>query len=241
MIFSENVVTRVEDFDNYGVMRLSALLEIFENIGNHHSETVNDSAIENSINGMAWILTEWYVQIDKMPEFRNNLCADTWISAKFSGVRSDRNFILKKSDGEIMVRAVARLSILDLKSNKIVRIPENHLQMYKAEENGVFDFRLPKVHPFDAPSEEKTLAVRRSDIDFNGHVHNTVYPEYAEEVLEEELFKNKNVQTLQIVYRLPLRYGDCAVVSRSDQENGFGIKISSQEETCCLIRISLRS
>ncbi len=90
-----------------------------------------------------------------------------------------------------------------------------------------------------APKEfvaEKTLVVRRSDIDFNMHVHNTTYLTLAMEVLPEELYKEQNFQAIRINFKKALLLDDVATIKLAQTEQGYTVAIYKEaDQLCCLV------
>lgn len=239
MIFSEKVTTRIEDFGKGGYMNPYSLLEIFENAGNRHSEAVNDSAIDGSVNGISWIMTGWYAEIIKTPTYKDVLTVDTWITAKTGTVRSERNFLLKNKNGEIIAKGQTQLSLLDVASGKIIRIPENLCDVYGALKEGAFDKKLPRLSAADSKDGLSEIKIRRTDIDFNGHIHNISYIYLAFEALEGDFLESEKIKTIQIAYKKPLKYGDKAFVGKTCDENSCTVQISSETDVCCIIRMTI--
>ena len=68
----------IEDFYGNGEMRVESVLKILENAGNKHSDLAGNHNLEGSSNGMAWILTDWYVEMDFLPRYGSKIKAKTW-------------------------------------------------------------------------------------------------------------------------------------------------------------------
>ena len=71
-----------------------------------------------------------------------------------------------------------------------------------------------ELPPFPAPATnaallgERTLVVRRADLDGVGHANNTRYVEWGLEAVPEEWSKTRALSGLDIVYRREALYGD---------------------------------
>ena len=77
--------------------------------------------------------------------------------------------------------------MFDLRAQKIIRIDQPRFRSYQPEARGVFASAAPRLRAPAAFDGEKTLPLRRSDIDFNGHVHNTKYLDFALEALPDSV------------------------------------------------------
>ena len=73
MYYKEIYQPRISDYDRNGKLSYEAILQILETAGSHHSDTVGDSVIEGSQCGIAWILTEWRVQILRRTDSKEKL------------------------------------------------------------------------------------------------------------------------------------------------------------------------
>ena len=74
MIFTIPVTTRVEDFDQNGLLTPPALLSIFENTAVRHANTVGYSPMADSLqNGMSWVITNWRAAVLRAPRLRRVL------------------------------------------------------------------------------------------------------------------------------------------------------------------------
>ena len=113
-------------------------------------------------------------------------------------------------DGEEVFEAVSEWLVVDLAAQRIVRLPENFKSLapegsprvaLAAEEGGGKFAALSKV------DEVSRILVRRSDHDFNDHVNNVHYVDWALEALPGD-FSAKRMETIDIVFRQAAHAGD---------------------------------
>lgn len=233
MIYSEPVYPRMEDFDFHGQMTPSALLKVFENVSSHHARQVGISVMERSLSGIAWLLTDWRVEILRTPTHRDQLLAETWLFQSHSSSRTSRELQLKDSAGALLARASAKFALVDLKTNLVAKASPDEAARYQPEDHTAFPDRLPRLRVPAEFSCEKPLALRRSDIDYNGHVHNTAYLDLALELVPEELL-SEGIRSFRISYRRPLRYGD-SVQLKGARANGGWVTAICCEDTLCAV------
>lgn len=187
MYYKEIYQPRISDYDRNGKLYYESILQILETAGSHHSDTVGDSVIEGSQSGIAWILTEWRVQVLRRTDSKEKLQITTWVRGKAPASAVYRDFLLTDENGTEVIRAEAKFALFDLATSRLTRISEELFGSYQPEDKTVFE----DVQRLRAPSEytsETELKLRRSDIDFNGHVHNTRYVDLAMEALPNEIF-----------------------------------------------------
>jgi acyl-ACP thioesterase len=203
MYYKEIYQTRISDYDRNGKLSYEAILQILETAGSHHSDTVGDSVIEGSQSGIAWILTEWRVQVLRRTDSKEKLQIATWVRGKAPASTVFRDFILTDENGNEVIRAEAKFALFDLTTSRLTRISEELFGSYQPEDKTVFEDAQRLRAPSDFSSETE-LKLRRSDIDFNGHVHNTRYVDLAMEALPNDIFANDDFTELHILYFKPV-------------------------------------
>lgn len=206
MIFSETYIPQVEDFDRSGKLSPDAVLRIFENIGSHHSDSVNDGIIQGSSNGIAWIFADWRVRMIRRPGYCRRFEVSTWARGKAQKSQVNRDFVLYNGESVCAI-GCARFVLVDLNSGRPTGISEELMKAYDPEEKDVFGERPIRLREPKTYEYECGLAIRRSDIDFNGHVHNICYLNYAMEALPEDVYKRGDFTEFRIVYKSPLTEG----------------------------------
>ena len=179
------------------------------------------------MHGVAWILAEWRVELIKPPTFNDEIRVETWISDGAAAAYSNREFLVLDKDGAALVKASAKLTLFDLCENRIIRTDRSVLEKY-----------LPEGKSF---SGETTFSLRRSDIDYNGHVHNTNYLCFAQEVLPESAAQSTAIASFRISYKRPLRFGDCVVIKSAEEGGVVNICIFGNEELCAVVEIVQKS
>lgn len=208
MFVELNYEPLLEDFYNNGDLKIEAILKILENSGNHHSDAAGDHILKGSSDGTAWILTDWYVEIESFPKYGDKIRSVTWSQGATSMFSTSRDFELYKN-GELCAKGTTRWIHFDLNQNRPSKITPELLAKYEPEQKSVFaDSKLPKIEIPQTFTNEITLKPRRNDIDFNHHVHNLIYVDYAMEVLPEEVYAAHNFKKIRITYKNAVKEGE---------------------------------
>lgn len=239
MIYSERVVTRLDDFDCSGRLKPSSALKLFENCADHHSDAVRDGEMKSLMHNAEWILTEWYLEISRLPMRGEALFAETWIRGKGPCVRCEREFALKSGDGEVLVTGQTMLSLLDVDAGRVVRISEALMNKYVPEDCGMFDMRPAKLKLPERFDSSVPFALRRSDLDYNRHVHNTAYLDFSTELIPDGMLR-RDPLSIRLNYRRALKEGDSPVARVVCDSGLFTVAIFSSDELCTLCEIDCR-
>lgn len=198
----------IEDFYADGDMKIETILKILENSGNRHSDSAGDYILKSSSKGTAWVLTDWLVQIDFYPKYGDKVHAVTWSQGVTSMFGTSRDFELF-CNGTLCAKGTTRWVYFDLNSGRPAKITEELLAKYGPESKSVFEEKkLPKIELPENFTAEVFIKPRRNDIDFNHHVHNLVYLDYAMEALSEAVYKKHNFRNIRITYKSAVVSGE---------------------------------
>ncbi len=201
MIVTDNYSPMIEDFSKDGKLSLQAVLKIFENMGNKHSDIAGKGVYQNNESSTAWILTEWSVEAESFPNYTDSIKAQTWSQGLSSPLVALRDFLLYQNDS-VCIRGTTRWVLFDTKAGRLCKIEKDLIDKYKPEDKKAFeDSKLAKIPVPETFEKETVIKIRRSDFDFNDHIHNLVYLDYALESLPEEIYKNSRFTKLRITYK----------------------------------------
>ena len=240
MLFRETAVTRIDDFDAKGYMLPSALLKVLENAADHHSASVTDESVEGSMHGVAWILAEWRVEIIRAPRYNDVINIETWISDGSAAAHSNREFLLSDEHGGVLVKAAAKLTLFDLKANRIIKTDRAVLERYRPEGRAVFSEKAHRLLPAESFEHEVQFPLRRSDIDYNGHVHNTSYLNFVFDILPENAVQSFDIAKVRIAYKRPIKLGDNTIIKFHKDGGVWNVCVFGNDVLCAIIELTER-
>lgn len=131
----------------------------------------------------------------------------TWVTGKAPTSSVIREIEVCNKNEEPILFAMARFVLLDRSTGRLTRISSELFESYLPEQNVKHDFNTSRMCESKEYQKETTLKVRKADVDFNGHVHNTVYMDYAEEILQTQ-----KLSAFRIGYKLPVKLGEVLTV-----------------------------
>jgi len=210
MFVDYSYTRRYEEFRKNGKIRLGPILKIFEANANCHTDLVGDDLLNDTKEGKAWIMTDWFVEIDQFPDIYQKITSRTWVGPMKQILFSNRHFELK-ADDKTCVRCIGRYVMVDLATGRPQKLGPEFVDQYKPEEEQAIVMdkppRLISIEP-DAFTKEVAINVRREDIDYNDHVHNLVYLDYALDALPAEVYEKYDFKGLRINYKLAVKAGE---------------------------------
>ena len=232
MHFTDKLQTRYSDYDRYNRLYPESILKLFEAVAEHHMHSIGDSVVKGDV---SWLITDWHLEVERYPE-REELSAATWIRRSEKPYTMDRQFVMTAGDEQV-IRASLTFTLYDMQRKRLVRISDELLDAYAPEQEGVFDVKPPRLHEPEERLCELPLTIRRADLDFNDHVHNTHYLGYALEALPDEAYGNGEFSSIRVIYHAPLALDTRAVIRVSEIDGGYLCSIRSRDTLHTLIEL----
>lgn len=235
MKFSKVYEPRISEYAKDGKLAINSIISILEDAGSKHSASVNDNIIESGLNGVSWILVEWNVKIHSLPDSTEKLYVDTWAICSRPEVITRREFEVKNKDGKVYINACEKLVLQDFNCGKLLKITPEMMENYIPEQDLHNEFDFSKLKEPAEYDYETNIKVRATDIDFNEHVHNTYYLDYALESIEH--YKKEDISGFRIAYKKPLVHGDTAIIKSVNLEDKYSVGIYKDDTLCTLVEI----
>lgn len=214
MIFEQDFKIGLDDLNSNRELKNVSILKFLEDIAGFHSDFVKMGINEIYSTGIAWALLDWEVKVLRRPKYGEELHIKTW-SRLLKKCHAYRDFEIYVG-GERCVIATTKWMLMDLKRRWPALIKPEVAAKYEPEpdRNVLGNEEFARQVEFDNYGYAADYKVRRSDIDINGHVHNTNYLKIVEEALREE--ETAEIDYFHINYKKEIRYGDTVKIYRKD-------------------------
>ncbi len=241
MIYREPLISRIEDFTPEWDYTASAILKALENIADkHHSIVAAEEGTAELLPGYVWLLKEWRVEIPRTPTRDDALTLETWVVDTGSGPRTTREVRIVDSYGAVFVLAHIQFSAYSPAEHKKLTLSNTYIPRYNTEEKGVFDGELPRLTMPKEFEAQRSLSVRRADIDYNDHVHNIAYLDYALEMLTDDEAHIRNIAGYHIDYFRSLKYGDKVTLRRAAGPGYVKVGMYCGRHLACIVKFNIR-
>lgn len=134
-------------------------------------------------------------------------------------------------NNEVYAIATSKWFLLDLITKEIKSISNFYVNLSELSFNDkVFKEEPSILKLFDEYINEKNIAIRRNDMDFNGHVHNLNYLDYIKEALPEDKC-NIEFDNLRIIYKKEIKFDDKIIVKSNNEDKKYYFVISDKNDT----------
>ena len=196
----DTVVTSFE-VDMFRRLKLSALMKLHQEIGEMHlKEFGTDSNYLRDRRNVAFIFTKVAIKVHRQPLMEEKIRVRTWCSS-LKGVRFTRNYVVFSENGELLTEAKGEVTTLNLQSRKIVRprdVEEFADFLYNDQLDNSCEYPQ-KIEPLKACDRKQLRPISFSDIDYNGHVNNTVYADMVLDCLPADVL-SRPIKGFEINY-----------------------------------------
>ena len=233
MIYEEQFTTRWHDTDATLTVRPSQQLVYMQEMAFRHLDSVGRNLDRLRYEEqLAFILTRLTLNFYRPLHPMQSVRAQTWVS-EGKGLNFPRYFRLINEDGEVAAEACSSWLLFDLRKQTPVRV-------------GAFEygFDAEEPLPFSTPRRlalpDQMVEVGRrkilySDIDYNGHMNNTRYPDMVCDYLPDGCVAS--IRTMHLEFAKEAAYGSTLRVMRGERRTEQGVAylvqtINEQGEVC---------
>ncbi len=165
-------------------------------------------------NNQGWLFLNWNIEIFKYPVYDEEVICST-IASKFKKFLGQREFRIENLEGEVLMNASTKTTLLDLATKMPIEPTQELLAEYGplGEEFITNKFKLPKATVEEGFTLISTsnVDIKRLDTDTNQHTNNVKYIEWAENEIPDDVYK-KTITNIQVVYKKESFKGDSLVV-----------------------------
>jgi len=219
MIFTKDYAVHSYETDARGLAKASTLLNFLQDAAGEHAARLGVGVHDLVRRNMTWVLSRYHVVIRRYPAMGARLEVTTWPSAK-RGYFALRDFEAADADGPVL-SASSSWMVIALDRKQPVKVDEAIAVPYAVERRALED-------PFDslpvpeARDAEVRFRVESGHIDWNRHVNNAIYVQWALEAVPAEVLTTRRPAEIEVSYRAEAFLGDegGAAVRRAGDGDG---------------------
>lgn len=201
MIYTEKVKIGLRNVGKDNTLKNNSILEILENVGAYHSDSVGYGLKNLQKKGIGWILLDWKLRVIERPKYGQELTVNTW-SRGLTKAFTYREYEIFDDNNKLCAIATSKWTLINIKERKIEKITEEMINKYDPEEKIVFsEAKLDKLRPPTEFISKMDYIVKRRDIDVNKHMHNLYYLDLAYDAMPEEAYNKRPFNNIRISYK----------------------------------------
>ena len=230
MKFTQHYTVKWHDTDSNRCVRPSCLLMYLQETANLQLagagvslDTLRDER------GLAFLLSTVSLRIYEALHTGDEIDVETWV-CEGRGLRYNRCFRILHGE-RVAVEASSVWGLMDLRERRLMRADD---PPYQLECEPMLELDLPRRLRMPHREEMENAGERRivySDIDYNGHMNNTHYPDLFCDFTPDVC--RRRVTGMMISFLHEAAFGHTLTVLRTEGEEGFLFRTVDADGTVC--------
>ncbi len=213
MAFEKTFQVFSTDAGYNSLVRPAAVLRYLQEAAVHQMLAEGPSYRELFEKGYAFILSRVNLQLYRPLYEYEQVTARTWACAE-RGVSFGRSYQLWRGD-DLIAEAVATWALVNIQNGTLVRVDEADLHY---SHNDPLPLSPRFVMPRVPLAEVATRTVQYEDVDCNGHLNNTRYPDWLCNHIPH--INDRRVAGVQIHYVTEAKLGETLTIYHGEADNG---------------------
>ena len=236
-MYTMNTRVRYSETDQTQKLRLSCIINYFQDIATFHSMALGRKAGKDPVEGNVWYLLSWDVTIHRYPELGESvkIITDPY---KMKGFYGYRRFFIRDDHDEVLSSGDSIWVLMDPEKKLPVKISDEITDLFvepDADDTIRVKRKLPVKGDFGHPV---SFEVTDFFTDSNHHVNNAYYVQWAGMVLPAGTY----VERIRVDYRQSAYRGDILVMEHYLEDSVYRVRFTSKDDTLiALIDMHIRN
>ena len=231
MKFTQRYTVKWHDTDANRTVRPSALVTYLQETANEHLIHIGISLDQmRDQYGLAFILGGLSVRAYEPLSSGDAIEVETWTCGE-RGFRHNRCFRVLR-EGKTVAEATSQWALVNLKDGSLVKVENMPCRIEPEEPITLSDLpprlRMPPLSQMELVGERRIVY---SDIDYNGHMNNTRYPDMLCDFIPE--MRHSRMTGMTLSYRKEAAFGHTLRVFRQKAEGGYLLCTVDEDGNVC--------
>jgi acyl-ACP thioesterase len=206
LVFHKEYAIHTYETDARGLVTTIALLNFLQDSAGEHAGRLGLSVLDLVKRNMTWVLSRYHILVHRHPAMGETLEVTTWPSGK-GGYFATRDFEVAAANGSPVLSATSSWMIIGLEKKQPLKVDEIIDIPYAFDKRALDDpfASLPVPSGRDA---EIRFRVESVHIDWNRHVNNAVYVQWALEGVPAAVLMKKRPIEIEVSFRAEAFFGE---------------------------------
>ena len=193
--------------DTFGRMRIGDLARQMQTITEQHlNQSLGISIDELNASGKSWVIAWTQMNIIRLPECGEKILLRIW-QGKNKAVMYSRKYAFYTMTGEPLVTTSSLFLLMDRDTRGMAVPPDQMKTIQPAKIEGEPDHpKMRMVFPSEYRNKVQRVVMPK-EIDFNGHLNNSHYLDWVEEILDESYTRDHQPKSVWVQYSKELMEG----------------------------------
>lgn len=219
---------RSYEVDTQGRATIASVCNYFQEAAGIHADHLQFDISQLQENGFTWVLYKMSVHLYRYPARWEEIIVRTRPS-EGDRIRALRDYELLDQNGERLAAAVSQWMVLNLRTRRPVRIPDEILKLGIKQTSHIVE---PDKNPLKTtpllPQEARTAVIRvgKHHLDMNGHVNNVAYISWFNGYLPDSVTSGRTCNRFDIQYMAECVAGDEICIAQNAEQKDKEVQAS---------------
>jgi medium-chain acyl-[acyl-carrier-protein] hydrolase len=205
LIYRKEYTVHTYETDARGLARPVSLLNFLQDSAGDHAGRLGLSVVDLVKRHMTWVLSRYHVLIHRYPALGARLEVMTWPAGKH-GYFAIRDFEVSDGGGPVL-SATSSWMVIGLEKKQPVKVDDVVGPRYAVEKRALDD-PFASLPVLSVRESEVRFRVETAHLDWNRHVNNAVYVQWALEGVPPDVLMSRRPMEIEVSYRAEAFYGD---------------------------------
>lgn len=216
-IYTQSFLIDNSHVDRFTHLKTSQLLSFIQEVSGRHSDILGLTWDGLAEKHMFWAVVRHRVQITRMPSLGETITLETW-PCPTTRVAFPRSVIGRDEHGDELFRSITLWVLMNLDTRAMI-LPGSSGVEVMGHLRGLELDTPASLHPAKL-SSTASRKVCYSDLDRNGHMNNSSYVSWVDDLLPSAFHQQRPLQELVVCYLSEAREGQVLEMEYDLDENG---------------------
>jgi acyl-ACP thioesterase len=226
--FSMSFTVGLHEAGPGGNIKIPSIFNYLQTTTGAHANSIGFGGADILQKGYSWVISRYRLSILKLPFLFEKFTVTTW---RFGEIHhyAIREFLVTDKEENVIMKGTSSWILLNIFEKKPV-VPSRLFPGYPLDTERALDDDFPSIKKIENPETEKEFAVRRSDLDMNNHVNNSIYTSWIIET-GEDMNEGKKLKDITLNFRGEARYGHTVIslAERADEGSPIIHKLTCKD------------
>ena len=204
--------------DCFGRLKPSMLLFYVQEVAGIHATSLGAGFDALAVKNLFWAILRTHVQISRLPRSGETIRVETW-PMPTSRVAYPRSVVAYDAQGSEVFRAISLWCLMDTNTRSMV-LPGKSGVMVEGTLRGN-ELAVPGSLAIKGLEHTRSRTVLFSDLDRNGHMNNTRYLEWINDLLPSAFHKDHTPREFTVCYHSEAMEGEPLDIHYKMKEEGL--------------------
>ena len=203
-MLKEKFMVTSNDIDGNLEIKLSSLTRYMQQVATDHANKIGFGHKQLGKERHIWVIIRMQMYINRLPKIDEEFYIATHPGESKSFLYF-RHFEVYDSHNKLLAVASSSWVVLNYDTRKVVIRPFDKPIPEETDKN---DIPLPDKVVGEAPNLVDSRKARYSEVDMNGHINNTRYVDYIQDMHDTAFFKENRIGKILINFEKEIKEGD---------------------------------